>query len=68
MTLRELQRECAHRRAEYAQARQVLSTVALLEVRDRRALIGELRDAMLDYYRVHGALHGRLRQQRQRLH
>ena len=68
MTLRQLQRECARKRAEYAQATLVLSTVADLEVRDRRALVFELRDAMLEYYRIHGALHELLRQRRGRLH
>jgi hypothetical protein len=61
VTLRELRRECAHKRAEYQIARQVRSTVALLAVRDLTALETELRDALLAYYSAHGALHEKLR-------
>ncbi len=62
MTLRQLQRDCAHKRSEYLIARQVYSEVTRLAVPDRTALEAELRDAMLAYYGAHGALHSLLRE------
>jgi hypothetical protein len=66
VTLRKLQRDCAHKRSEYLIARQVYSEVTRLAVPDRSALEGELRDAMLAYYGAHGALHAVLRERRAR--
>ena len=61
MALRELQRECAHKRWEYQIARQVYVEVTRLAVEDRSALEHELRQALIAYYRAHGALHSALR-------
>ncbi len=61
VTLRQLQRECASKRTEYLIARQVYAEVTRLAVADRTALERELQQAMLEYYRVHGALHEQLR-------
>lgn len=62
VTLRELQRDCAHKRWEYLLARLVYSEVTRLAVQDRSALEGELRDALVAYYTAHGALHTKLRE------
>jgi len=61
MTIKQLQKDCAMKRSEYQMARQVLTTVAHLPVRDRTALEAELRDAILAYYTAHGHLHARLK-------
>lgn len=61
--LRALRRECADKRHEYVQARQVYAQVTRLAVADRTALEHELRNAMLAYYSAHGALHEALRGQ-----
>lgn len=60
--LREPRRDCANKRTEYLIARQVYSEVTRLAVVDRSALERELRDAILDYYAAHGALHEKLRE------
>lgn len=61
MTLKQIRRDCAHKRSEYLIARQVYSEVTRLAVADRSALERELRDALVDYYAAHGALHEMLR-------
>jgi hypothetical protein len=61
VTLRQLQRDCAQKRAEYLIARQVYSEATRLAVADRSALERELQEAMLGYYAAHGALHETLR-------
>lgn len=61
MTLRQLQRDCAQKRAEYLIARQVYAEATRLAVADRSALERELQEAMLGYYAAHGALHETLR-------
>ena len=72
MTVKELRRECADKRAEYQQARQVHSAVSRLAAHDLTALEVELRDALLAFYIAHGALHAKLRernpQPKRRLH
>jgi hypothetical protein len=71
VTLKQLQKDCAEKRAEYQIARQVYSEVTRLAVADRSALERELHEAMLGYYAAHGALHETLRrrvQRRSRLH
>lgn len=65
--LRELRRDCAYKRSEYLIARQVYSEVTRLAVADTSALERELRDAILDYYAAHGALHEKLRERGDRL-
>jgi len=61
MTLRQLQKDCAQKRAEYQIARQVYSEATRLAVADRTALERELQEALLGYYSAHGALHETLR-------
>lgn len=61
VTLRQLRRDCAHKRAEYLIARQIHAEVTRLAVPDRTALEVELRDALIAYYGAHGALHEMLR-------
>ena len=72
MTLKDLRRECAHKRWEYQHARQLHSAVVELEIPDRKALEVELRSAMIAYYGAHGALHARLHERethaKKRLH
>jgi hypothetical protein len=59
--LRAIRRDCAHKRWEYQLARQVYAEVTRLSVHDRSALERELKEALLAYYRAHGALHAALR-------
>lgn len=65
---RGLQRECALKRWEYQIARQVYAEVTRLAVADRSALERELREALVAYYKAHGALHSALRGEVHRLH
>ena len=62
MTLRELQRECAHLRWDYQLARGVRSAVTRLEVADTTALEHEEQEALIAYYAAHSALHSKLRE------
>lgn len=66
--LRGLRRECANKRWEYQIARQVYAEATRLAVADRSALERELREALVAYYRAHGALHSALRGGSHRLH
>lgn len=62
MALRDLRRDCAHKRWEYQIARQVYAEATRLAVQDRSALEHELKEALVAYYTAHGALHAALRQ------
>jgi hypothetical protein len=59
--LQQLRRDCAHKRWEYQIARRVYAEVSRLSVPDTTAVQRELKEALVAYYRAHGALHSAMR-------
>lgn len=64
MTVDQLRRQCAEKRDRYQHARAMYQeALRLVPLNDLTALRGELEQALIAYYAVHGALHSAIRPQ-----